>query len=335
MPAADEAPESLRRRKALGYLLAVESGLSFAAEVAVRQTGAQLWLTHFGGDTVAMALSRGRLMPLINVLSFCVTPVLGGLSDTIGRKPIMALAAAFQLCAFLAVLLADGAVAGLYIYELMVRLNQVSRGLSNRAAIGDLFFGDPALYASFTAVKELMVPAMKMVVPMAAGLLARRSVRLPFHLALVLAAVNGVLIVTMSEPLAAADRKPFSLASSVNPLGALELFHRGRRMSVCATMHVIDAVSESCAGPSPAEQLCELHRIEVLRWDAFQRGRWESVNSLFRTMGFVFTSGSLALPKLLGMRRALDTTLLAYIAQSVWLCFAKSSSWQFFATLPL
>ena len=52
-------------------------------------------------------------------------------------------------------------------------------------------------------------------------------------------------------------------------------------------------------------------------------------------MGFVFTSGSLALPKLLGIRRALDTTLLAYIAQAVWLCFAKSSSWQFFATLPL
>ena len=71
------------------------------------------------------------------------------------------------------------------------------------------------------------------------------------------------------------------------------------------------------------------------RRDAFQRGRWESVNSLFRTMGFVFTSGSLALPKLLGIRRALDTTLLAYIAQAVWLCFAKSSSWQFFATLPL
>ena len=89
-------------------------------------------------------------------------------------------------------------------------------------------------------------------------------------LALGRAAVNGVLIVTMSEPLAAADRKPFSLASSVNPLGALELFHRGRRMSVCATMHVIDAVSESCAGPSPAEQLCELHRIEVLRWCASQ-----------------------------------------------------------------
>ena len=63
-------------------------------------------------------------------------------------------------------------------------------------------------------------------------------------------------------------------------------------------------------------------------------GRWESINSLFRTSGFVFTSGAFALPKLLGLTRALDVSLVCYIAQALWLAFARSE-WQFYATLPL
>jgi hypothetical protein len=44
-------------------------------------------------------------------------------------------------------------------------------------------------------------------------------------------------------------------------------------MSGLVAMSLIDTVSETCAGPSPAEQLCELHRVERLGWGAFERGR--------------------------------------------------------------
>jgi hypothetical protein len=149
-----------------------------------------------------------------------------------------------------------------------------------------------------------------MIIPMVAGLLARRSTRLPFQLATVISAINGILVLSIPEPLSAAKRKPFSLGKSLNPFGCLELFRRGKPMAVSATMAVIDSISESGAGPAPAEQLAELHRININGWDAFQRGRWESVNSLFRTGGFVFTSGAFALPKRLGLTRALDVSLI-------------------------
>jgi hypothetical protein len=152
------------------------------------------------------------------------------------------------------------------------------------------------------------------VVPMIAGLLARRSMRLPFQLAVAISMTKGLLVLSMPEPLSKAQRKPFSLGRSLNPFGCIALFRRGKAMAVSATMAVIDSVSESCAGPSPAEQICELHRIHITGWDAFQRGRWESINSLFRTGGFVFTSGAFALPKLLGITRALDVSLLWCVA---------------------
>ena len=62
--------------------------------------------------------------------------------------------------------------------------------------------------------------------------------------------------------------------------------------------------------------------------------RWESVNSVFRTAGFVWTSGRLRLARLVGgTHRALELSLALYMAQSLWLLFARSA-WQFYAVPP-
>ena len=62
--------------------------------------------------------------------------------------------------------------------------------------------------------------------------------------------------------------------------------------------------------------------------------RWESVNSVFRTAGFVWTSGRFRLERLVGsMQGALELSLALYMVQSVWLLFARSA-WQFYAVLP-
>ena len=105
------------------------------------------------------------------------------------------------------------------------------------------------------------------------------------------------------------------------------------RNSFLATMSLIDTVSETCAGPAPAETLCELHRVHLLGWDMLQRGRWGSINSVFRTAGIVFTTGSLGLFGLLGFSRALGVSLLSSIAQA--LCLSSASKpWHFYAALP-
>ena len=88
-----------------GMLLSVASGLEFGAEVATRQTTAQLWLTQFGGDTVAVALRLSNVRAACAVVSFLVTPLLGGLSDTLGRKPIMLFSQGVLLSAISVVLI--------------------------------------------------------------------------------------------------------------------------------------------------------------------------------------------------------------------------------------
>ena len=108
-----------------------------------------------------MALSFGKLKPTMQLVSFFVTPLVGGLSDSIGRKPVMVLSVLFQQAAFASVLaLGAGNVIGLYSMELFMVLQYTSGGLSNRAALGDLFGHDPPAYTSFVAIKELMTPVM-------------------------------------------------------------------------------------------------------------------------------------------------------------------------------
>ena len=215
-------------------------------------------------------------------------------------------------------------------------VSQRGQSISNRAAFGDLFGHDKERYTQFIAVKELMTPAFKMTVPLVAGLMARRSLRLPFYLSVALGGLNGLFLLAIPEPLSPTKRKPFSIGRSLNPFGCLQLFRRGQKMAYYSTISAMGVFSESCAGINSgiAEQLCELHRIEVLGWDTFQRSRWESTNSLFRTFGFVFTTGFLGLPKLIGIMRSLDVSLGLYIVQALWLAFARSA-WHFYAVLPL
>jgi hypothetical protein len=103
-----------------GYVLALSSGLSFGSEIAVRQAGAQMWLNFFKGDTVAFAVSRGRLMPAIHLVSFIMTPTMGGLSDSFGRRPMMMFAQVVQLLAFGGILLSnEGSAFALYTMEFL------------------------------------------------------------------------------------------------------------------------------------------------------------------------------------------------------------------------
>ena len=81
--AAAGLPPPSAAKTRTGYLLALQSGMGFGAEVAVRQAAAQLWINYCRGDTVRLAILRGKLVPVCQLFSFYVTPVLGVLSDRV------------------------------------------------------------------------------------------------------------------------------------------------------------------------------------------------------------------------------------------------------------
>jgi MFS family permease len=293
--AAAESPVkelSLKQRAFGGYMLTTSYGVQYVGEFFCRQTKEQLWINLYAGNTVALGVIRGQLYSLSQILGFFITPMLGGLSDSFGRRPVLIIGSILYQIATATVLLTKASLPGLVAYEIIMPIAARAMGLPNRAGFGDLFSDDPKLFTKFMAIKELIVPAAKMAIPIFGGLLARKSIMLPFQVTLAIGFINVLIpVALLPESLQPHRRKPFNMVKSLNPLSALQLFTRGRKLATLATMSIIDTISETCAGPSPAETLCELHRVETLGWDTLQRGRWESVNSMFRTAGIVFTTG--------------------------------------------
>ena len=85
-------------------------------------------------------------------------------------------------------------------------------GLPNRAAFGDMFSEDKAKFSSWIGVKALIIPAMKMVVPIVGGLLSRIDLYLPFKVSAAVAALNMLTPLLYKEPLRPHQRLPFKEA---------------------------------------------------------------------------------------------------------------------------
>jgi predicted MFS family arabinose efflux permease len=49
----------------------------------------EIWLEAFSGDFAAQARAQGLLESASGILSFVLNPILGGVSDSFGRKPLM------------------------------------------------------------------------------------------------------------------------------------------------------------------------------------------------------------------------------------------------------
>ena len=62
------------------------------------QTETEIWLRAYAGDFAAQARMQGYLESIAGVIDFVISPLFGGLSDAIGRKPLMVMAPCFSLC---------------------------------------------------------------------------------------------------------------------------------------------------------------------------------------------------------------------------------------------
>ena len=52
-------------------------------------TELEIWMREFGDNLAGMAVARGNLESAAGVLSFVIGPPLAGLSDSIGRRPLL------------------------------------------------------------------------------------------------------------------------------------------------------------------------------------------------------------------------------------------------------
>lgn len=130
-----------------GYMLTVSYGVQYVAEFFCRQTKEQLWINlctysrtgqwesnpHHNfifwdglstrlrvvadpGNTVGLGIIRGQLYSISQILGFFITPLLGGLSDSFGRKPVLILGAMLYQIATATVLLTKASLPGVSLH---------------------------------------------------------------------------------------------------------------------------------------------------------------------------------------------------------------------------
>ena len=77
-----------KKQQAVKALLLCQVCRSFGIMLRM-QTETQIWLNAFEGDFAGQARAQGNLESISGILGFMVGPILGGLSDAYGRRPLM------------------------------------------------------------------------------------------------------------------------------------------------------------------------------------------------------------------------------------------------------
>lgn len=175
-----------------------------------------------GGDLARAALWGGVLSTVFAVMQFLFGPVLGALSDSVGRRPVLLVS--------LVVLAVD--------YLIMAVAGSIWLLVAGRVLGGITSATQPAASAYMADISAPDEKAQNfgligaafgvgfVIGPLLGGMLAEFGTRAPFYAAAALAAANALLgWIVLDETVTDRIRRPFS-RSRANPLGAFRALSR-------------------------------------------------------------------------------------------------------------
>ena len=109
------------------------------------QTEMEIWMREYGGDYAGQAAAQGMLESVAGVLSFVIGPILAGVSDSIGRRPLMIMALGFSVA--VSTLIAwRPTVQSLKIRRMLMAFSSTPWHSGEAAALADLFKHDPSAF---------------------------------------------------------------------------------------------------------------------------------------------------------------------------------------------
>lgn len=156
------------------------------------------------------------------------------------------------------------------VYMAALQLCQLPR----MAAMGDMFRGKPMQIAENLAFDQAIFPMCKITAPLiGAALVARSGLRQPFAASVLMFCGQLALSSIVKETHHATTA--FAIGA-ISPFGFLKLFRRGRTMKTLAVMQMIATVAETGGQPTPAEQVANIHKANLLGWGVPERSRYES-----------------------------------------------------------
>jgi DHA1 family tetracycline resistance protein-like MFS transporter len=179
----------------------------------------QLVLQLSGLPVAAASLWVGALLSMFALMQVFCAPILGGLSDRFGRRPVLLLSLS-GICANYLLLAWAPSLAWLFVGRLIAGATAANASTAN-AYIADIT--PPAQRASRFGLVGASFGLGFVVGPALGGVLGAYDLRLPFMVAAVMAGSNllyGLLI--LPESLPAGRRRPFDWRRA-NPLGSIHL----------------------------------------------------------------------------------------------------------------
>jgi DHA1 family tetracycline resistance protein-like MFS transporter len=180
-------------------------------------------IQELGGGTLAQAaIWGGILSTTFAVMQFLFGPVIGGLSDRFGRRPVLLLALTVMAMDYVVM-----AVAGTIWLLLIGRIiGGITAATQSTASAYMADISAPHERAARFGLVGAAFGAGFVIGPLLGGLLAEYGTRAPFWLAAFLAAANALFgWVVLKETVTDAIRRPFNWRRA-NPLGALRSLGR-------------------------------------------------------------------------------------------------------------
>lgn len=179
-------------------------------------------LAHGGTDSGAHLL--GLLMAVFGLMQFLFSPILGGLSDRFGRRPVLLLSLLFSGIDYILMALAP-TIGWLFVGRVLAGVTGASFTAAS-AYIADI--SPPEKRAQNFGIVGAAFGIGFILGPAAGGLLGALSPRAPFWAAAALSLVNGLYgLFVLPESLAPENRRPFT-ARSANPISGLGILARHR-----------------------------------------------------------------------------------------------------------
>jgi DHA1 family tetracycline resistance protein-like MFS transporter len=272
-----------------------------------------------GKDVDQIAIESGLLAATFAVANFFAMPILGGLSDAYGRRPV--------LLASIAMLGVDLIIMGLAPTLAVLFLGRFLGGLfSATYSVANAYIADVTEPEERGRAFGMMGAAFGIgfiLGPVFGGLLGGIDTRLPFFVAAGIAGLNFLYgLFVLPESLPAEDRRPFTLARA-NPFGAFKHF---AKLPKVAWFIVAIGLYHLAHMIYPATW--HLHGAVRYGWDSVMIGISLGVVGLGSAIGQAFLTGYLI--KRLGAMKAafwglsmnaVALTLFAF-ANAPWMAFA-------------
>lgn len=269
-----------------------------------------------------IALTIGIMTALYAAMQFLFAPVLGALSDNLGRRPVLLISLAgaavnYVIMAFapsLWLLLLGRAIAGLTSANISVATAYITDITPQDERAGR--FG---LFSAMFGIGFIIGPVL-------GGVLGDHWIRLPFIAAAVLNAANFVLALFVLPESRTPARRKIDLAT-LNPLKPLRWVFSMKGLLPIVLVYFI------MSGAGEAYATCwALWGFDTFRWNGMWIGLSLGAFGLCQTLVQAFLPGPAA--KLLGERKAFITGIACACVALAAMAFADQG-WMVFAVMPV